>query len=565
MVLLGYLTTVSTAISLIFLVLGLFFSRKDIYESLAKSNIRLRTLIPLTLIIIFFVSFTLLYVKQVEQLYFDENIYQGIALNILKSGNAVWCQYGTGYLDKCFINQVYHDSTGYSLLIAMAFGIFGIGTNTAASLEFLMGLISIVLVFLLSASLFDDEKIAVYSAALMALTPEVIIWSRALAVPDLAFMTFTILAMFLFVVGIRRGKISLLMPFIAALSISIYMRIEGILLIPIFALIYLFTGRENITKSFLFRLREISRAADKDIYSLFLLLIMVVILLPQVYYLSVEAASPSYGQGMSGLFSYANFNKNLIQNLEFLLGAFNYYPAISEWETGVLVVIGILFMASVRKARKVFLYLVLPTIVYLIFYSSFYAGAVGFGVDVRFMLEIIPFLVIIASVGIRAFEKLAVYAYSKMGDSMIIKQAITAVLFIMFVCYPFSATYPKLTLLPSQMPQEAFPHSATNFIYQNYAKVPQNCLVFSFTPEIWQELNRSSAEIGYLESQNSSINRSMSNYSCFVFDYGYWCTIQPYHSTICAQIMNTYMLSSIATEESSSGVNFSLYKIVNYR
>lgn len=565
MILLGYFITAATSISLILLFLGVFFARKDLGRSLAKSGVRLRTLFLLALIIIFFVSFSLLYVKQVEQLYFDENIYQGIALNVLKGGNALWCQYGTGDLGRCFVNQVYHDSTGYSVLIAIAFGIFGIGTETAAGLEFLMGMLSIVFVFMLAISLFEDEKIALYSAALMALAPEIMIWSRALAVPDLAFMTFTILTMFFFVVGIRRKRKEMMLPFIAALSLSVYMRIEGILLIPIFASIYLVTGREGIIKSFASRVKNISKAADKDIYFLALLLFLVLLLLPQVYYLCIEAAAPNYGQGASGLFSYANLSKNLIQNIDFIIGTFNYYPAISEWETGILFIIGMLSVVLVKKLRHALGYLALPILAYLLFYSAFYAGSVGFGVDVRFMLEIIPFLIIAAGVGIRIIEKLAIYAYSKVGKSKKIRYVITIIILIGFIGYPFSTVYPSLTLRPSQMAQEAFPFSATSFIYQNYAKVPQNCLVFSFTPEMWQELNRSSAEIGYLEGANNTIRKSIENYGCFVFDYGYWCTIQPYHSTLCSQIINSYNLSVIATERSDNGVNFSLYKIVNYK
>ena len=108
MILLGYFITAATSISLVLLFLGVFFARKELGRSLAKSGVRLRTLFLLALIIIFFVSFSLLYVKQVEQLYFDENIYQGIALNVLKGGKALWCQYGTGDLSRCFVNQVYH-------------------------------------------------------------------------------------------------------------------------------------------------------------------------------------------------------------------------------------------------------------------------------------------------------------------------------------------------------------------------------------------------------------------------------------------------------------------------
>src|SRR5271157_2936705 len=149
-----------------------------ITAAVLASLIGLLSFMALLAILSFFVAFGLLCVHPVEQLYFDENIYQGIAMNILAHGNALWCQYGTGYLANCYSNQVYHDPVGWCVFIAMAFAAFGTGIGTAYGLELLVGALSIAAVFLLASVVFERKGVAVISALVFAAMPMLYIWSR---------------------------------------------------------------------------------------------------------------------------------------------------------------------------------------------------------------------------------------------------------------------------------------------------------------------------------------------------------------------------------------------------
>ncbi|MEM0149049.1 MAG: hypothetical protein QW346_02185, partial [Candidatus Micrarchaeaceae archaeon] len=158
----GYVVTAAIAVSFLGLIVSLFLARRDIRKSMA--GVGKASSLALIAIIVFFVVFALNFVKPVEQLYFDENIYQGVALNILMHGNALWCQYGTGYLHNCFANAVYHDPVEISFFLAVAFAIFGIGTTTAYHAQLLVGALSIVAVFGLAYVIFKRNDIAVASA-----------------------------------------------------------------------------------------------------------------------------------------------------------------------------------------------------------------------------------------------------------------------------------------------------------------------------------------------------------------------------------------------------------------
>ena len=136
--LIGYFITLAVLASFASLLAFLILNRKEIFGFL-KERINRYSVICIVAIIAFFVIFSLLNVSATEQLYFDENIYQGIAINILRHANSLWCQYGTGYLGSCSVNALYHDPVGWSSFIAIAFAIFGIGTSTAYGMQLLVG------------------------------------------------------------------------------------------------------------------------------------------------------------------------------------------------------------------------------------------------------------------------------------------------------------------------------------------------------------------------------------------------------------------------------------------
>ncbi|MDE1846354.1 MAG: hypothetical protein KGH53_03690, partial [Candidatus Micrarchaeota archaeon] len=111
MLLIGYIFTGALTFLLASLLFLIFRSRKELLSTISHTLDK-KTLLVLLGSLLFFLVFSLLFVIPTEQLYFDENIYQGIAINILSHGNALWCQYGTGFLTTCFNNALYHDIIG---------------------------------------------------------------------------------------------------------------------------------------------------------------------------------------------------------------------------------------------------------------------------------------------------------------------------------------------------------------------------------------------------------------------------------------------------------------------
>ncbi len=569
----GYIFTAVYAMLFLAFLGSAYLSRKEI-SKVFRGNIDKITIAAALLIVLFFILFSILYVSPAEQLYFDENIYQGIALNILHNGNALWCQYGSAYAAQCPLSEIYHDPVEWSFHIALAFLFFGTGTSTSYALQLFTGALSIFLVFLLG-SLLIGKRGGVAAALVFALLPQLFIWSRTQAVMNLGMMMFSVLAFVCYIIYDRARNANTLVLFLSALGIATYIRIEAALLIPIFAIVYLLgDGMKAVAKRVHYAVYSKLGTSGIIVFVFFLLFV------PQIYYVAYELGSLNYGSGTicgvssNHTFSITNFMCNAPTNLNYFAGQYNsvsFFPAYFSPITSIAALIGLLALVAAKhgEKRKIVMLMCLWIVAFFLFYSFFYAGGVTYGVDVRFMLELYPPMAILIAIAIDDIANLfssSARPRSKLKDRRAIPIYSTIaflILLAIFAVYPFATSIKNITLLPQNMPQEPGPLTATNFIYTNYNVVPTSCLVFSFTPDIWFELNRSAAQIGDLGSSGRNFTRFESNYSCFVVDYGYWCSVPPYRSGVCSSDMK-YNLTTLATAPAQGSGNLSLYEINNY-
>lgn len=560
----GFIFTFAIAAALISLISSTILFRKELQSILSKS-VNKQTLFCLVIISAFFLIFSLLYVHPVEQLYFDENIYQGIAMNILAHGNALWCQYGTGFVNTCFNNAIYHDLIGYPFLLAISFAIFGIGVQTAFATQLFVGLLSIIFFFLLSSVLFEKKSAVIASTIAFALIPQIFIWSRTQAIPDLALMAFATLTFFFFILFSRRQSIYSFAAFASSLCLTAYMRIEGILLVPIFFVLLFTYGEEGIVGTLKSRISLAVDQINNNTKLLVLGLIFLLLLLPDFYYIALQISNPSYGQDYTNqqVFSFSNFMNNINPNIGFFLGTYNQiyqFPLVFPWETTALAVAGMLLIGISKMKNKwgMLLLLLIWAVAYHLFYDFFYAGAATFGVDDRFMLQLVPPLSLLAGVAISQVYEFA----DKKSKVKVLGVAMYAVLIIAGLIVPFIMLIPNITLLPQNMPQQTVIYDALSFFYSNYNSVPSNCLVFTFTPDLWYEVGRSAAQIDYINSNNAQFLNDTKNYTCRVIDYGYWCSVPPYKGTTCNTLTQNYNLIPLATHNNTArNENFAFYQI----
>lgn len=565
MMLIGYAVTISMLISLVILCASLIKSRKAF--ACGKSDARTRKpLGVLIAIMAFFLLFSLFFVSATEQLYFDENIYQGIAVNILSHGNALWCQIGTGYLKNCYSNSLYHDPVGWSVIIAIAFMIFGISTQTAFALQLAVGVFAIAFTFLLAQQVYGSMRTSLTAALIFALSPILIIWSRTQAAPDLPFMMLSTASFLLFFLAMEKRKAGITAAFLAALTMTIYTRSEALLLLPIFAFLWLTYPSGSKTK---YRVRELFGSLAGKKLNIAIALSFMLLMYPELLYVSTLALNPHYGQNAAGtqLFSYSSLVSNGSTNLKFLFGGLNqvsFYPALFSGTVTIFAVAGVAYAIILCRRKDLWKLLGISmwVLAYFLFYSSFYAGSATYGVDSRFMLELLPGICILGAYGFSSLSDSLGSMYAKAMQTQKKKIMSNIVLFFLLIIgaiAPFYTLLPLITLTPSKMPQQSLIYPAMQFFYKNYDAVPAKCMVFSFTPEIWYDVNRSAAQISYANSISPENQSYMSNYTCFVFDYGYWCNTPPYDNTMCKGYNSSDGWRTLAYN-TSDGHAFGLYE-----
>ncbi len=587
----GNIFVISLIVLYVLFFLAIFKERKGIYKRL-KPYISKLDIIIFSISVLIYIFIGLFLVQPVEQLYFDENIYQGIALNILHNLNGEWCQYGTGYLYKCFSNAIYHDPIGEPFIIAIAFLFGGASINTAFNLQFIIGLLSLIAIAIV-AILFTNKKYSFGIASLLfAIQPEIYIWARTQAIPDLTFMFFSILSMLFFLYNIERKTKYSLLAFLSILGITLYMRVESILLLFIYIILFILYDKNFFIELF-----------DNDNY-LPILILFIFLIAPEIYFIGYEYSNPTYGQGNSPLISFSYLLNFSYINFEYLNGYFDfveYYPAIFSPTLFILALFGI-FIAISSFNKKNLLIPGFIFIAYFLFYSVYYAGFATYGVDSRFMLSLVPSLILFSlplffadktyskNVFIASIVLLLLFAYViynnfriyntpifsfvNISYTSLFPQIVFVIIMLILTLFIkdkkiysasvlllasiyFVFTIPTFSLKPSQMPQQAVIYNASQFEfnYQNY--IPNNCLVFSFTPDIFFEYGKNAAQIGYFESHELT-----SNYSCYIFDYGYWCVVPPYNN-LCSSYVSKYNMKLIIKYPTSQGP-VAFYYILNY-
>ena len=370
--------------------------------------------------------------------------------------------------------------------------------------------------------------------------------------------------------------------FLSSLVLASYIRVEALLLIPIFIIIFFTFGEQSISKSLASRVKAVR---NKTTFSkaLPLLLVFSILMLPEIYAILATQSillvnALPFLNSNSQIFAISYLPNNILQNALFLSGGVATYPIIFLPEIGIFAMLGVAYLTlhKEQKGNSVLLMLLCLFFGYLIFYCLYFSGSALLGGSVRFLLILYPALSILAAFGVYGTSKLisSLFDKSPKNKKLVFQKPTITVLVILFFITPFFYAIPFLThpnYLYSDFPtipnttSQSNPYSmmyanrSLTFINENYNLIPSSCLVLSPSPYLWYGLNRSAA---YVNLYNSS-DPQLKNYGCFVLDYSYFCG-NPFNNTSCNTILAKYKLKVLATESGDMSTNFSLYQIMNY-
>ncbi len=570
-----YSFTICIVASVIAFLSLLVYLRRDIAKMLSERGLGRRELAAAIAVAVFFLAFTIAVVEPTQQLFFDDVIYQSMALMLLHTGQAVMCNFGTPY--ACFSGQVFHEPIGEAFNLALGFAIFGVNRYVAYYEQLFITMLAVLATFFVSFMVFRNFAAAIFSEILMALTPVLLVWAFP-TTSDMPMLLFSVIAVFAMLVFANKKNVYTFAFALSSLAMLAYMKVDALLYIPLIFVMYLLFDWKNVAK-FLGRGREVILDTVLDTRTLVVVLLFVLVITPEVVYANGELLHGHYGA--TGTYvpescssSYTshitdqtlgldNFESNLCANVyfwfdqyqDFYKGYYIIQPALFT----VLAILGAAFALFIKGRRSAFLAVGVWFMALWVLYTSFYAGAVTFGVDWRFVIPMTAPVCIFGGYGVYMLsdsaEKVARRIMKSRKKLDRIRLGVYGIIIIAIAIQSWVFVGP-LSIPTSEISQAGSARFYEHFVYTNASKIPSSCLVFSYDPTLFMLTGHASAQL-YMLSPSSYYNFSQ-EYGCLVIDYGYWCYTP---NSVCS-VKNQFLTEPIATGlYARDGKMFGLYRI----
>lgn len=413
-----YLFTIGILVSFFGMLAGIYLSRKHISELLKSYGIDIKKLLASFLVMLIFVGAEISIVKPTQQLFFDDTIYQDMAINLIHMGQAWMCNYGSA--STCFSGTAFHEPIGTAFLLAIGFILFGTSRGTAYGTMFALGAIAVYMTFMTALLLSKRFEVAIFSEFIMALSPVMLVWAYP-TTSDMPMLTASLVAIFLMLVFMERRNISTMFTALMGLSFLTYMKVDGVVYLVVIPVLYIILSDNSIKQSIVNNFKRLMHYS-LDTKFLVVLLIFIIAVGPEIGFAANELFFGHFGyQGAyvqqtcvpytpsviaSSPINLQNFKANLCSNLDYWINAYASIDIIQPLSFTALAIIGIAFMAAAGYKRKLFAIAIWFGSFFML-YTAFYAGGVLYGVDWRFMLSLAAPAAILGGFGMHGIVEIS--------------------------------------------------------------------------------------------------------------------------------------------------------------
>jgi len=569
---LEYIFTMGILISVIGLVIGIIKDRKNIGKTLSESGFVKQDLIILFVILLVFSFIELYFVHPTQLLFFDDDIYQAMAVMLLHTGQAWMCNFGTP--TTCLQGQVFHEPIGLSFNFAIAFAIFGVSRAAAWNTEFVLGLLSVFMIFFASLLLLKNKKAAFFAALLLALSPVLLVWARPTN-SDVAVLAYSLIFVFFLMVFLKKKNMWSFSNMLFSFSLLFYMKVDEVFFIPVFIAFYLLLEEKGIIKA----IQNGWKHVKNNIWNTKLLIVVlffIIAIVPSILYSYNESQTDGYGwQGtviqqtcspkmpsfmVNGSINLQNFKANICANVFFWFNQYKSNYVMQPVVFTVLAILGAVMMLMIPKKRRVLGAIGIWFLVFFLLYAAFYAGSVNYGVDWRFMLSLVAQASILGGFAAAEIVDLVAVGFKKLSKNILLVKGIMIAVLVGLIFAPIYALMPLISVSPAAIQQAGDARFYEGFVYNNSAAIPSGCLVYSYDPTLFQLINRTSTQMDnlYNSTQEKQYNHE---YSCLILDYGYWCHTP---NNECTYANSSYNLVPIVTGTYNAlNYNYGFYYIKN--
>ena len=438
-----------------------------------------------------------------NRILYDEQIYQGIAHNIVAEGKAQLCN--DARVDQqslvCQRGEYNKQPHGYPVLLSLAYRLTGSQEWVAHAVNNVSFVLLGLITFLAGSLLFESHRAGLFAAVAIAGMPELVVWSNTAASEPSA----TLLAATSFLSTIwyarQQGRWALV-TMVLTCALALVMRPESLLCIAVLL-------------STLAWLAPASLRCPEFWFALLLGFALSILLVAHVVAVSGE---PWGAEGAR--FSIRFAISNITVNGPFYFNNQDFPAALS-----LLALVGL--MTGGRQAAAAFCYFALFWVSYLFFY----AGSYSYGADVRFSLMTYPGLALLAGAGAHhLLDRVALSAKQQwLGYALITLAALNLLQFGNKV---------------SNVGEEAWAARADVDIARQWAKaLPDNSYVLTHNPHMFHLWGISAGQAHLALTEPDYVRNSLPRqYSGGVyFHWNFWCNVDdPLRVALCQRVVDGY-------------------------
>ncbi len=464
---------------------------------------------------------------QTHRIYYDEDIYENVALNILWEGRAQMCN--EGILEagtfRCDASEYNKEPNAFPFLLSLAFRITGARESAAHTVNHLVFALGAVAIFWVSAMLFGRLSAGIGGALVYTLTPQNLLWGATVAAEPGA-ASFAALGVGAFVLFCRRPSWRTGLFSASALAFASQFRPESGLVLAVAGTLVLLLARDLLRRPALWATALLTLA----------------LLVPQLAHLWA-VRHEGWGSGESGKFSLVFARENLGPNVRYYSGGRD-FPRLYT----ALALVGLVLPGRRRESLSILVWFLLLFGIFI----PFYAGSYRYGADVRFSLMSAAPLAVLAGGGIGWLVDLS---RQLRPDSRLL-----ASLGSLLVVYAASAYLPFTRAIGQESWASRADHAAA---LRMVVEVPEDSILLTHNPGMIQVMGRSAVQTSVASYQPDRVDEFFHRFPGGVyFHYNFWCNVNDtVQNEFCRKVLASFK-TRVVLEESSGFYRFVLYRLL---
>jgi len=484
-----------------------------------------RRFVPIVVFLVALVTVSFL-PPRTHRIYFDEDIYQNVAQNILWEGRAQMCNEGLIQAGsfRCEAWEYNKEPNAFPFLLSTVFRVSGVDESASHRLNRWLFALGAIAVYWIAGVLFEKTSVALGAALVFILTPQNLLWSATVAVEPGA-AAFGAVGIGAWIYFCKKPSWAAGIFGASSLAFASQFRPESGLVLAVAAIAMLLLAPG------LLRRRETYGCA----------LLLFLLLVPHFAHLW-SVRDEKWGS-TDAKFSTKHAEQNWKTNAAYYVEGSDFPASFT-----LAALIGLLYP---RRKRQVAVAVVWFALLFGIF-IPFYAGSYRYGADVRFAFLSVAPLAILAGAGLGVVSGWLARRFNRSRWLQIAPYGL--------VVYAFTHYLPLVRAVGMEGWQARADHDTARAMVE---QLPENSILLTHNPGMIQVMGRSAAQVSLVSYQPARVDHFFDRFKGGVyFHYNFWCNVDDeVQNQFCSDVLGRYQ-TQVLMEESAGFYRYVLHRLL---